>query len=161
MPIVADQFWEENYYKHPPLSDKMVEVAERRLGVKLPSELLALLRIQNGGYTHGFAFPTTQPTSWAKDHVSLRDLFGIVIDPKLTTAQNILDTEYMTNEWGLPRHQVLLTGEGHWWITLDYRDKLVPSVAWIDVDSDQDIQIAPTFAAFLDGLVPQSQFDGE
>lgn len=161
MAIAADKFWRSNFYKHPPLTDEVVAVAERELGVKLPAEYVALLRIQNGGYTYGFGFPMSEPTTWAEDHVLLRDLAGIVTDPKIRTAQNILKTTYMTEEWGLPQRQALLTGDGHWWITLDYRNGDVPSVAWIDVECGQDIQIAPSFAAFLEGLRPMSEFDHE
>ncbi|HEY1189872.1 MAG TPA: SMI1/KNR4 family protein [Gemmata sp.] len=119
MGIALDQFWRSNHYEHPPLTDEMVAEAQRQLGVKLPAEYLALLRVQNGGYTYGFGFPMSRPTAWAEDHVPLHDLFGIVTDPDHRTAQNILDTAYMTQEWGLPPRQVLLTGDGHWWITLD------------------------------------------
>jgi hypothetical protein len=41
----------------------MVEFAEKGLNVKLPELLIELLKIQNGGYTQGFAFPTTQKTT--------------------------------------------------------------------------------------------------
>lgn len=136
----------------------MVAEAERQLEVKLPTEYLALLRVQNGGYTRGFGYPMSRATIWAADHVPLGDLFGIVTDPEHQTALNILKTEYMTREWGLPPRQVLLTGDGHWWITLDYRAGEMPSVAWLAVDHDQDFQVAPTFAAFLGGLLPDSVF---
>jgi SMI1-KNR4 cell-wall len=161
MAIAAEKFWRSNHYNHPALTDEMVLVAEQQLGVKLPAEYVALLRIQNGGYTHGFGFPMTQRTTWAKDHVPMNDLAGIVTDPAIRTAQNVLDTAYLTNEWGLPPHQVLISGDGHWWITLDYRKGDVPSVAWIDVECGQDIQIAPTFAAFLEGLKPRAQFSSD
>jgi hypothetical protein len=161
MAIPIDRFWRSNHYEHPPLTDEMVSSAEEQLGVRLPAEYLALLRLQNGGYTHGFGFPMTQPTTWAKDHVPLNDLSGIVTDPSIRTAQNILDTGYMTEEWGLPPRQVLLSGDGHWWITLDYRSGDSPSVAWIDVECSEDIQVAPTFRAFLEGLRPMSDFDVE
>jgi hypothetical protein len=161
MAIPTEAFWRSNYYDHPPLTDEMVLVAEEQLGVKLPADYLALLRVQNGGYTHGFAFPMTQPTTWAKDHVPLNDMTGIVTDPSIQTAQNILDTGYLTEEWGLPPRQALLSGDGHWWITLDYRRGDPPSVAWINVECGEDIPIAPTFAAFLDGLRPRSDFDPE
>lgn len=161
MAIPIDKFWRSNHYGHPPLTDEMVSIAEEQLGVKLPAEYLALLRVQNGGYTHGFGFPMTQPTTWAKDHVPLNYMTGIVTDHSIRTAQNILDTGYMTEEWGLPARQALLSGDGHWWITLDYRRGDTPSVAWIDVECAEDIQVAPTFAAFLDGLRPVSDFDAE
>jgi hypothetical protein len=161
MAIPIAEFWCSNDDDHPPLTDEMVSIAEEQLGVKLPAEYLALLRVQNGGDTHGFGFPMTQPTTWAIDHVPLIDMAGIVTDPSISTAQNILDTGLMTEEWGLPPHQVLLSGDGHWWITLDYRKGDTPSVAWIDVECGEDIQVSSTFAAFLDGLRPNSHFDQE
>lgn len=159
MTVTFKEFWRSNYYNHPPLTDEVISVAEHKLGVKLPDEFIKLLKIQNGGYTHGFAFPMNQKTTWAEDHVPLKDLFGIVTDPSITTAQNILDTSYMTEEWGLPEKQVLLSGEGHWWITLDYRNGDIPIVAWIDVDCGENIIIANSFSQFVSGLVPISQYE--
>ena len=150
-------FWDSNYYNHPALTAEMITKAEDLLGVKLPSELIELLTIQNGGYTKGFAYPMSHPTSWAENHVPLAELFGIV-DESFDTAQNILLTAYMTEEWGLPEKQVLLCGDGHWWITLDYRKREVPIVSWIDTEVGQDIQIANCFKAFLDGLVSDETF---
>jgi len=158
MAIAPEQFWGSNYYRHPALTEEMVSMAEQQLDVRLPPEYIALLRIQNGGYTQGFAFPMNRPTGWAHDHVPLRDLAGIVVDPEIRTAQNILQTAYMTAEWGLPPAQVLLSGDGDWWITLDYRQSFSPSVAWLDVERSEDIAIAPSFAAFIAGLVPNSGF---
>ncbi len=34
----------------PPLTDQMVMDAEKQLGYKLPTTLIELLKIQNGGY---------------------------------------------------------------------------------------------------------------
>jgi hypothetical protein len=159
MPIDKREFWGSNHYEHPPLSDEMIALAEERLGVRLPAELIELLLIQNGGYTKGFAYPMSQRTTWAADHVPLEELAGIVIDPNHRTAQNLMHTAYLTQEWGLPPRQVLLAGDGHYWITLDYRRGDIPSVAWIDVECDEDIQVAPSFATFLSGLVPESIYD--
>ena len=158
MAIDKNEFWDENYYNHPPLTDDMVSNAEKMLDVKLPILLIELLKVQNGGYTKGFAFPMTEKTTWAENHVPLSDLFGIVIDETLETAQNILASQYMTEEWGLPERQVLLTGDGHWWITLDYRKSSTPSIRWIDVECGEDIHIADTFDDFINGLVEEDAF---
>jgi len=96
------EFWDCNDYKHPPLTDEMVLYAEQQLGVRLPAEYIELLREQNGGYTKGYGYPMSQKTTWAENYVPLRDLFGIVTNPEHQTAQNILDTAYLTEEWGLP-----------------------------------------------------------
>ncbi|HRJ27141.1 MAG TPA: SMI1/KNR4 family protein [Fimbriimonadaceae bacterium] len=158
MAIDLHNFWANNSNQHPPLTDEALAEAESILGVQLPQEYIDLLRIQNGGYTLGFAFPTTIPTSWHPQYVSLEDLAGIVLDPNIRSSMNVLMTGYMIEEWQLPQNIVLLTGDGHWWIALDYRQGSTPSVVWIDQESDEDIQLAPTFADFLAGLVPESTF---
>ena len=61
----------------------------------------------------------------------------------------------MIKEWGLPENLVLLCGDGHWWIALDYRKGEVPSVTWFDTEIDQDIHLADSFSQFLNGLIPE------
>jgi hypothetical protein len=153
--ISKKDFWDVNYYNHPPLTDDMVVFTEKTLNLKLPTTLIELLKIQNGGYTKGFAFPMTQKTSWSDNHVPLTELFGIVTDKSIETAQNILDTQFITKEWGLPDRQVLLCGDGHWWITLDYRKGDKPTVRWIDIECEQDVHIADDFDDFINGLVSE------
>ena len=92
---------------------------------------------------------------------SLEDLAGIIIDPDHPSPMNLVRTPEMTAEWGLPPKQVLLSGDGHYWITLDYRNGGEPSVAWIDVECGEDMQVAPSFSAFLSGLVPSGQYQSE
>jgi len=100
----------------------------------------------------------TVKTTWSENHVPLSELFGIVTDRTIETGQNILDTAYMIEEWGLPNKQVLLNGDGHWWITLDYRQGEIPTVRWIDVECDEDILIADNFEDFINGLVTKDTF---
>ncbi|MBL0054494.1 MAG: SMI1/KNR4 family protein [Bacteroidetes bacterium] len=92
-------------------------------------------------------------TSWSENHIPVRELFGIVTDQNINSAQNILDTPYLISEWELPEKQILINGGGSWWITLDYRSGNIPSVRWIDVDYNEDIHIANSFEEFIDGLV--------
>lgn len=145
-------FWGPNFYEHPPLTDAALAEAEHVLGVTLPAELIDLLRIQNGGYTKGFVHPMNERTTWAEDHVPLHDLAGIVVAPGNPSPMNLVKLEELTQEWGLPPRQILLSGDGHYWITLDYRGGSQPSVAWIDVECGEDKQIAPSFSSFLQGL---------
>jgi hypothetical protein len=85
--------------------------------------------------------------------------FGVKLPGEYIALLQLQNGGYMTEEWGLPPRQVLLSGDGHWWITLDYRRSDVPTVAWIDVECGQDLQIAPSFAAFLAGLRPAADFE--
>jgi len=157
--IPIAEFWGSNQSKNPPLTDQLLAKAEERLRVRLPAEYVELLRIQNGGPTTGLAFPMRVRTTWADDHVPMEGLAGIASNRFENPHYNILQTEYITEEWGLPPKQILLTGDGHWWLTLDYRKSDEPAVTWLDVECGEDIVVAPTFRAFLHGLVPESQFD--
>lgn len=158
MTLNITEFWASNYYNNPPLTDKMIKQAESDLGVKLPASYVNLLKIQNGGYTKGFVFPMTKKTTWADNHVPLTELFGIVLDKESDSAHNIMQSAYMTKEWGLPDKQVILTGAGHWWITLDYRQGDIPTVRWIDCECGEDVHIADSFEDFFNGLVSEDKF---
>lgn len=148
----------------PPLTDEMVAAAEHELGVTLPQSYVELMRTCNGGYTHSAAFPTDEPTSWAPDHVSVRDILGIpaVGAPRRDlVGDGILKTAYMIEEWEMPQGIVLLSTEGHTSIALDYRASGPagpPTVAWIDVEMGEEAQLAETFEAFVAALVPESTF---
>jgi hypothetical protein len=155
MNINLSAFWGENYYNHPALTPEMLTEAEAILAVKLPERYIELLKIQNGGYTKGFIYPMKEKTSWAEDHVPLPELSGILTNQPTYTSQNVLNSQYLINEWGLPEKQVLLAGDGHWWITLDYRTSATPSVRWLDMESNEDIFIANSFEEFIDGLLPE------
>jgi hypothetical protein len=49
---------------------------------------------------------------------------------------------------------VLLTGDGHWWIALDYRKPGEPSVTWLDADAEEELALAPDFRSFVEALTP-------
>lgn len=144
------------YGSMPPLSPRSIAEAETTLGVRLPLSLLAMLEIQNGGIVaDGYAsFPTSEPTSWSEDHVPFDFLMGIAPPGDELT---LLDTPYLVEEWGLPSPIVLLTGDGHTWIGLDYRGcgpRGEPSVSWFDADHETELLLAPDFRSFVEGLRP-------
>jgi hypothetical protein len=77
---IKTAFWGEGTYGVlPPLASAMVTEAEQVLGVRLPLELVELLRVQNGGSVSETCntFLTSVPTSWADDHVVLGSVNGI------------------------------------------------------------------------------------
>lgn len=150
----------------PVLTEQMVIEAESELGVKLPDAYVDLMRTTNGGYTHDAACGTSQPTGWAPTHVPVDVIFGIpAVGDRgaFGVGSGILQTAYMTEEWGLPPGLVLLNGDGHWWIALDYRStgpRGEPTVVWIDLERGEDLQLADSFASFLEQLVPADDFPG-
>ena len=97
-----------------------------------------------------------------EDHVPVSELAGI--GPRISLPiglHNLWNTEYMTREWGLPPRQLLLAGDGHWWISLDYRQRNDPEVWWLDTAIDDGLRLAPNFDDFLSGLRPESDVDPE
>lgn len=124
----------------------VVQDAEVRLGVRLPSSLLEILRGQNGGLVaeRWDAFPTKTPTSWSEDHVPLDMMMGI---GRHDGQLSLLDTPYLVKEWDLPSPLILLSGDGHYWIALDFRAcgrQGEPSVTW-----------------FVEGLTSAGTFDAD
>ncbi|MFD9010003.1 SMI1/KNR4 family protein [Streptomyces sp. NPDC059552] len=159
---VKATFWGEGLHGvQPPPTDAVVQDAERQLGVRLPASLLEILRVQNGGLVAELwnAFPTDVPTSWSEDHVPLDDMMGI---GRHDDRLSLLDSPYLVEEWGLPSPLVLLSGDGHCWIALDYRacgERGEPSVTWFDVDTDTELPLATDFQTFVERLTAAVSFD--
>jgi SMI1 / KNR4 family (SUKH-1) len=160
---VEASFWDTTveYGVFSPLTSDMVAAGERELGVKLPSALLRLLGIQNGGsVAQAWNACLAEPNFYAEDHVPFEDVFGIgaADDARGTT---MLDTRYLVQEWGLPTPVVLLSGDGHHWIALDYRvfgPDGEPAVAWIDNEMDHELRLAPDFRTFVEGLTSSDRY---
>lgn len=124
-------------YLQPPLTNEAITAAENDIGFRLPDEYLDLLRKQNGGYIRlslpdlehdciagiGPYYPSLAEIDWAEaqEHVSY-PLYGLVP----------------------------FDGDGHWHICLDYRhNTAIPSVCYVDIECDQQSQVATTFADYL------------
>lgn len=89
-------------------------------------------------------------------------MFGIGPPGNLVSHTTLLDTTYLVEEWGLPTPVVLLSGEGHCWVALDYRVSGrhgEPAVTWIDNEMQHELGLAPTFRAFVEGLTSGPEWD--
>lgn len=146
--------WLEDDDIQAPVTDEQRKEAEVQLQVQLPEAFVALLQQQNGGYIEGVACPTAEATSWADDHIQLDHIFGI------TESEGILDSPYLINEWGLPEKLVVINGDGHGWVALDYRaGKTNPKVIHVDTEMEKEQELAPTFADFLTKLIDPPEED--
>lgn len=158
---VKASFWGDGDPGFPlPLSNETVRAAERELGVTLPSALLELLRIHNGGLVarDWNAFATRAPTSSSEHHIPFTELMGL--GPSEHDA-SLLDTPYLVQVWALPSPIVLLSGDGHCWVGLDYRvcdPAGEPSVTWFDTDLDREQALADDFRSFVENLTRDRAF---
>ncbi|APJ11161.1 MULTISPECIES: SMI1/KNR4 family protein [Bacillus] len=143
-------FWEiddEDYYTLKKINAEEVAKAEKKLGVTLPDTYKKLILEQNGGYIVHNAFPTSHPNSWAEDHIQFNHLLGIAED------EGIMDSAYLIKEWELPEGLVLINGDGHTWVAMDYRKtKENPAIHYFDVEMEEDFKLADSFDEFIEGL---------
>lgn len=135
------RIWSEKYPNSIRLIDDMIENCEVILGVKLPVEFINILKTQNGGYIDDFVID--------KEDVVITELFGFYFNDENPT---ILDSEYLSKEWNLPKGQIIISGDGHTWITLDYSSSTDPKVRCLDLERNKNKVISESFSDFLSQL---------
>lgn len=123
-------FWEEpgdcarkNYIEPPPTAEVIRQV-EKELGYKLPESYIALMQVQNGGFSKKSAFPTSTPTSWADDHIAIEGFLSIGWD-KTYSLCGRMGSRFMIEEWGYPDIGIAICdcpSAGHDMVFLDYRE---------------------------------------
>ena len=163
-------FWKDSDYARkqyvlPPPTDISIVAVERKLGYKLPGSYIDLMRQQNGGLLAKTAFPTTEPTSWAEDHVAIHGIMGIG-DSKTYSLCGDLGSRFMEYEWEYPKIGVYFgncPSVGHDIICLDYRKcgrGGEPLVVHVDQESGYRITfLAETFERFIMGLRSDEEFE--
>ena len=163
-------FWEEpgdcarkNYIEPPPTAEVIRQV-EKELGYKLPESYIALMQVQNGGFSQKSAFPTSTPPSWADDHIAIEGFLSIGWD-KTYSLCGRMGSRFMIEEWGYPDIGIAICdcpSAGHDMVFLDYREcgpQGEPKVVHIDQEDDYYITpLADSFEAFIRGLVDEEDY---
>ena len=166
----AQHFWADSAYAwkaytEPAPSDELIARVEADLGYRLPAFYVALMRTRNGGVPRRTSFPTTQATSWADDHMAITAICGIGYEKGISLCGD-QGSQFMQEEWGYPAIGVVVCdcpSAGHDLVMLDYRacgPQGEPAVVHIDQENDHRITpLAPSFEAFVRGLVPEEGFE--
>ncbi|WP_144468645.1 SMI1/KNR4 family protein [Bacillus pumilus] len=153
------QFWanqSDDPYTLKKISEKDIMKTEKKLGVKLPQEYKNLVLEQNGGYLECNAFPTDKPISWAEDYIQFDHLLGI------GKKEGILESDYLIKEWELPKDIILISGDGHSWVALDYRNTTEnPPVHFFYLEMEEDFKLADSFNEFISKLYIDESDDSE
>ncbi|MCB1605981.1 MAG: SMI1/KNR4 family protein [Xanthomonadales bacterium] len=75
---------------------------------------------------------------------------------------SVFNSAELCDEWGLPDKLVLIDGDGHSWLALDYRRPGEPAVIVIETDEMESLKVANSFAEMVAALVPyESVYDAE
>ncbi len=150
------EFTDSDYYTGPEITDRMVALAEDRLGVRLPDAYVRLLRVRNGGTTLRHCYAVPFPTSWADDHIDVGAILGVGGERGIDSdVGGMPRSPYMVAEWGYPPVGIVICDTpsgGHDTVMLDYTGGHGPAVVYIDEDRVPR-RIADTFEEFLANLM--------
>lgn len=159
--------YEKREYVLPRPTDISVARVEGALGYKLPEAYVELMRHQNGGLPKKTAFPATEPTSWAEDHVAIHGILGIG-DSKAHSLCGDFGSQFMIERWGYPNIGVYFgdcPSAGHDMICLDYRHcdrDGRPQVVHVDQEFGYKITfLADTFEGFIKGLRSDEEYESD
>lgn len=146
----------------PPLDDELLRSIEAELGVKLPHLYVALARTHNGGILAKTAHPMNVRTSWAEDHIAVSSLAAIGRTAEFSLC-GAVGSRFWIKEWGYPDIGVYFAdcpSAGHDMLALDYRESGEPRVVHVDQEPSCAVTVvAPDFAAFVNGLTDEGEFD--
>ena len=165
-------FWEDSDYARQeyvgaPVTEEMIQSVQAELGYKLPGAYIELLRSQNGGMPAKTNHRTSEPTSWAQDHVAITGIYGLDRS-KSSSLCGEFSSKFWMEEWGYPDIGVYFAdcpSAGHDMLCLDYREcgpAGEPRVGHVDQEADYAITlVAENFAAFIRGLEDDSAFEDD
>jgi hypothetical protein len=124
-------------YIHPELTDEAIADTESRIGFPLPPSLIALLKVQNGGYIR-----------YKSEHHPTEQIYGIG-SGCFTIDKYPMRTEDWESSIDEDR-MIPFDGEDNWYLCLDYSESdTMPTVAYVDVEDDYAYQVASSFEEYL------------
>ena len=137
---------ESEYVTHLPLTEKMIENAEKKLKVSLPKSYLELLKTQyNGGSLRFDGFYDDD-----EGHYSITEIEGIG-----EQFGGILESLETAEEYELPKGLLPFAGDGHDLYCFDYRKcgpHGEPSITHVYTEEFTVTPLADHFEAFTDKL---------
>lgn len=167
---VPPDFWDDSEYARRSyvgsnFSAQDVARVERELGYKLPDSYIEFMSAQNGGIPSKTNHRTSEPTSWAEDHIAITGLYSIGWEKDHSLCGKF-GSSFWIEEWGYPPIGIYFAdcpSAGHDMLCLDYR-KCGPSgdpqVVHVDQELDYKITVvAKNFANFVQALEGDEFFE--
>lgn len=152
----GDVYEVENYRVYTP--EERIELFEKENGVNLPDAYITLAGTKHSWIVKLPPCNTGSTKYYFGDgFYEIGELSGL--DPD--KYRSIFDSPGLVEEWELPKELVLIDGDGHTWLALDYRDsKTEPKVIVIESDESNYLVVANNFNDFVQSLLPyESVYD--
>ncbi len=163
----SELFWDDTnsaakeYIDESP-NDLLIASVERDLGYKLPDDYIALMKQHNGGIPYATYCPLPAKTEGEPEYIEIAGFFSIG-RKKANALCGTAGNQLFKEAWHYPDYGVYICdcpSAGFELILLDYRQcgpDGQPSVAYVDMNSNRVIPLAPDFATFLQSLVEESE----
>lgn len=174
MRIPDDLFLDYGPPDCPPLTEEMVARAERRLGYKLPTSYLEVLRVRNGGMLHRRLFRRPAYDGQPAYDFGVFNLYGIGEPAGIDADEFNVNgeatgeclSEALIRGWNFPNVGVVISFGGHAGYLLDYSlcgPSGEPRIIWAHSERQpvEAFDVAPDFATFIEGLTEYNAGDAE
>jgi len=149
---------EERNYRVYTIEER-IAMFEAEYGVKLPPEYLPYVATKGKGVVKLPACENEMTEFYfGEGFYSFAQLVGIEPDPY---GSSLFDSASLCEEWGLPEKLILIEGDGHTWLALDYRaSDSYPQVIVIESDEGHHLLVANSFQEFVQSILPyESVYD--
>ncbi len=166
--IDLSQFWDddelalEEYVDQAP-DDVLIASIETELGYKLPESYIALMKQHNGGVPYATCFPLpVEDEAEEQDYIEITGFLSIG-RKKMNSLCGAAGNKLFKDAWHYPDYGVYICdcpSAGFDLILLDYRycgPDGEPSVAYVNVEEDVIIPLAPDFVTFVQNLAEESE----
>lgn len=140
-----------------PVTKEEIEFAEQKFQVKLPKTYVNLLKISNGGALN-FCWLNIQGVEGLEGeegYIYVDRLLGIKLSDSdhILLETNILDTDYLKREWGVAQDNIIfIAGDGHYWIALDYRTSIEPTITFFDTENGKEYYFFNNFDEMIKNM---------
>lgn len=140
----------ENYRVYTP--EEAVEIFEKKYGLKLPAEYIKYAGA-NEPWVVKLPPCNTDSTRYyfGEGFYEIGSFYGLNPDK----PRSIFESAELVKEWKLPKKLVLIDGDGHTWLALDYRcSDTEPKVIAIESDESNYLVVSNNFSDFIQSLLP-------
>ena len=165
-------FWNDedpdaNEYMDTIPDDPLISSVERELGYTLPASYLSLMKQHNGGVPYATCYPLPQSKKTISSYPLYIEISGFfsIGRKKNTSLCGSSGNPFFKTSWNYPDYGVYICdcpSSGFELILLDYRQCGAdgePSVAYVNMESQEIFSLAPNFETFLNGLVEKEDVE--